>query len=336
MKTPLRRLLSRVIDYAGMFPPARHSLPEAWRNYVENGRTACAFMQRRFVCPAAGLVELAREIEASRPAAVEIAAVSRLPPGGDAAAAAKNEIKLLTQLSNRMRTSGIALDLSWELAVDWDASLAQPRVPGAPAEVSELSILLDDVTRQLRSEKLHVAELFVELPMREDEIDPPMRLTPAVERLAYRLHNCDNLLPRWSLKFRTGGPTARDVPSPQLLAGCIELCRGGRSAAFKCTAGLHHALRHYDAALGVWQHGFINVLVASVLSSAQQLPAPVLEELLQETSPAAFTFTDTELRWREHSATPAELDQARSRLMISFGSCSFDEPCQDLRDLAWL
>jgi hypothetical protein len=229
-----------------------------------------------------------------------------------------------------MRTSAIVLDLSWELAADWDAILAQPRVAGAPAEVSERSILFDEISRALRSQKLLLAELYVELPMREDAIEAPLKLTPAVERLAYRLQT------DWSLKFRTGGPTADDVPSPRLLADCIELCRGGRNAAFKCTAGLHHPLRHYDAALGAWQHGFINVLVASVLSFARQLPAPLLEQVLEETSPDAFMFTDAELHWREHSATLAEIDQARSQLMIAFGSCSFDEPCQDLADLGWL
>ncbi|MBI1900900.1 MAG: hypothetical protein HYS13_07285 [Planctomycetia bacterium] len=356
MKPSLRRLLERVIDYAGMFPPARLPLAEAWRKYVENGRSPCAFMQRRFICPAAGLLELAVEIEKSRPAAVEIAAVSRLPSEGDPAAAAKCETTLLLSFIDRMRAAAIAIDLCWEVSYEFPWELAAKLKPPQLKELWDRWSFLDDIDRELRAEPAY-RELYFEWPLARCE--QGFQTNFLAGRNALRYLRISGLPPSAAqsvsettargpqqqgaafeerrplrFKYRTGGPKAEDFPSAELLGLHVSNCQMG--IAFKCTAGLHHPLRHYDAALGVWQHGFINVLVASVLSSARQLPAPVLEELLEETSPAAFTFTDTKLRWREHSATLAEIDQARSRVMISFGSCSFDEPCQDLRELGWL
>jgi hypothetical protein len=47
-------------------------------------------------------------------------------------------------------------------------------------------------------------------------------------------------------KFRTGGAV---VPPVDVLAGRIVACHAGVPLGFKCTAGLHSAVRH---ALGLW------------------------------------------------------------------------------------
>src|SRR5437867_1479809 len=53
-----RAFMSGIIDYAGLFPPAKLPLEEAFRNYVRYRREADAWMLGRFVCPAARLKEL--------------------------------------------------------------------------------------------------------------------------------------------------------------------------------------------------------------------------------------------------------------------------------------
>ena len=77
-------------------------------------------------------------------------------------------------------------------------------------------------------------------------------------------------------------------------------------------------------------HGFINVFMAAALIGA------VDEELLLETSPKAFSFTDDSASWRSYSATTALLRGVRKEFAISFGSCSFEEPIADLQELGWL
>src|SRR5438045_204787 len=59
MTAGLRTLLAGIVDYAGLFPPARLPLEEAVRNFVRYGGESDAWMLGRFVLPAARLAELA-------------------------------------------------------------------------------------------------------------------------------------------------------------------------------------------------------------------------------------------------------------------------------------
>ena len=63
------------------------------------------------------------------------------------------------------------------------------------------------------------------------------------------------------LKFRTGGLDAAAYPSAEVLAGWIDAALD-RETPFKCTAGLHNAVRHTGED-GFEHHGFLNVLVAT-------------------------------------------------------------------------
>ena len=63
------------------------------------------------------------------------------------------------------------------------------------------------------------------------------------------------------LKFRTGGLEAAAFPPSEVLAGWIDAALD-RETPFKCTAGLHRAVRHTGED-GFEHHGFLNVLVAT-------------------------------------------------------------------------
>jgi hypothetical protein len=83
-------------------------------------------------------------------------------------------------------------------------------------------------------------------------------------------------------------------------------------------------------------HGFVNLTVAGVLAHAHGLNADEARLVLDDEEPAHFTFDDSGLRWRDLSATVSQIAAARLDAVVSFGSCSFDEPCADLRALGWL
>ena len=55
---------------------------------------------------------------------------------------------------------------------------------------------------------------------------------------------------RYRAKLRTGGVRAELFPSAAELAATLHACVA-RDVAFKCTAGLHHAVRHTDPATGL-------------------------------------------------------------------------------------
>lgn len=128
-----------------------------------------------------------------------------------------------------------------------------------------------------------------------------------------------------SLKFRTGGLSDDLFPTSSQLASCIEASLD-RELPFKCTAGLHHAVRHRDEATGFEHQGFLNVLLATRTS----LDGGGLEEVarvLDETDGAALASRLT--------ADPDVAARTR-RWFTSFGSCSVLEAHEDLVELGLL
>ena len=122
------------------------------------------------------------------------------------------------------------------------------------------------------------------------------------------------------LKFRTGGVTADGFPTPDELAACITASLD-RELAFKCTAGLHRAVRHTDEETGLEHHGFLNVLRATRAA----LDGDDATAVLSETDPARLL----------DGLDPTEMARTR-RWFTSFGSCSVLEPHDDLVELGLL
>ena len=125
------------------------------------------------------------------------------------------------------------------------------------------------------------------------------------------------------LKFRTGGLTADAFPTALRVAQWIDAALD-RETPFKCTAGLHNAVRHTAADTGFEHHGFLNVLVATRLLF-DGTPASGAVEALEERAPATLVAHATDL----------DLAGAR-RWFASYGSCSVTEPLDDLITLGLL
>jgi hypothetical protein len=130
----------------------------------------------------------------------------------------------------------------------------------------------------------------------------------------------------YAAKLRTGGLEAGLFPSADQIAAFITACLD-REVAFKCTAGLHNAVRHTAVDTGFEHQGFLNVLLATRASldgSSQDEVAALLENHDGEALAA--------------KASELSEDQALStrRWFTSFGSCSIDEPHHDLTALGLL
>jgi hypothetical protein len=119
------------------------------------------------------------------------------------------------------------------------------------------------------------------------------------------------------LKFRTGGLEADLFPTPETLAGWIDAALD-RETPFKCTAGLHHAIAHRDHETGFPHHGFLNVLLATRQAFDGATTAEVAT-LLADHYPNDLVAL----------ARTSDLAGAR-RWFVSFGSCSVQEPLDDL------
>jgi hypothetical protein len=138
-------------------------------------------------------------------------------------------------------------------------------------------------------------------------------------------------------KFRTGGLKPEMIPAVHDVAAFIVAC-AERRLPFKVTAGLHHAIRAphpltYDSdAPRVLMHGFLNVFLAAVFAWHGKR---TLEPILAETDSTAFRF-DERARWRDWSLDANQVREARQQFAHAVGSCSFEEPVQDLQALGLL
>lgn len=138
-------------------------------------------------------------------------------------------------------------------------------------------------------------------------------------------------------KFRTGGVRAALIPSPAQVAAF--LCRAAAARLpFKATAGLHHAIRsvrpltYAPDSERAPMHGFLNMFAAASFAWHGMEEARVTE-LLEETEADAFHFEDDGLEWRSHRLGTEQIRNARREFAHSFGSCSFEEPVGELREM---
>lgn len=175
----------------------------------------------------------------------------------------------------------------------------------------------------------------IELPLGPHRVGQVLgRLTELVEggRVVYLEipvgtvdeHHVHELAPTGvRLKLRTGGTSIEAFQSEAKLAVPILLCAAER-LAFKCTAGLHHAVRHRDFATFFEHHGFINVALAARVAAATGSHAAATA-VLAERDPAVLAAQVWDL-------TRADVQAIRA-MFSSFGTCSISDPIEDLQRL---
>lgn len=317
MTAGLRALLADVIDFAGLFPPAQLPLDQALRLYARYRDSQEAWMLARFICPSAKLQEIPpyrQELFATGAPLL----VSALGRGG------ANRDQFL---------EGLQTDLA-SIATFHEQMQGRGVVDAFEVKAAEEPILdaLCDLLEHQGPPRLHV---FLELSLTGDWLARTDRMIAEVGaftrgRLS-TLQRCAGI----GVKLRTGGLEAAAFPTSAQIAHVMYRCRL-EGVAMKATAGLHHPLRHRDAGLDVMMHGFLNMFTAGVLAHARGLEEPELKAVLDDQDPASFVFDNNGLRWKDRNASLEEIKAARRLSIVSFGSCSFDEPRDDLRGLGLL
>jgi len=142
-------------------------------------------------------------------------------------------------------------------------------------------------------------------------------------------------------KIRTGGLTAEAFPPIEKITRFMRVCLAA-NVPFKATAGLHHPLRavkpltyEADAPEGA-MNGFLNVFLAAAFLR-QGYQTKTINELLKDRRADNFLFTDNGVLWRQEDfISSLHIENLRLRSAISFGSCSFIEPIEDLQEIGLL
>ena len=293
----LRTLLGGIVDYAGLFPPAGLDMPAAVANYAAYRQGTDAWALGRFVLPAARLEAFEKAFEKEKEC--------------EAAPRAGAEPWRLSAL------------LGPDVAGDVERVRSFNGRNAGRAVIDALELTAHDLAALERAARSLPTgtEAYAELP-----VDADVRaLVVAAGRTGLRA------------KVRTGGVTADAFPTSAQLARFIAACVEA-GVPFKATAGLHHPLRAvyrftYEpgSATGT-MFGFLNVFLAAALLCAGG-PVSDAQALLEETDASAFDITDDAIAWRGHRFDVARLAAARG-LAVSFGSCSFREPIEELRAIS--
>ena len=299
----LRALLARSIDYAGMFPPCQLELEPSLKNQAQYLRTADAWMLSAFVLSVeqfgAGR-ELLTEFDPLHPLQV-----SALGPKTDNVAAFRAALAKTDGAIRSLSTHNVDL-----------------------VSVSQLEMFLPpDVDSQLLSE---ARSILGTLPTFWEA--PPDRAGQTIALVAELNSNADS--PTLGYKLRTGGVTADAFPTSEQIAQAL-VTPVTHQVPIKFTAGLHHPLRRYRDEVQTKMHGFLNVLGAAVLAAEHKWDSRQTTLMLEDENADSFSFTDEFFAWREWKIDVKRL-QDRRKFVTSFGSCSFDEPREDLRALGFL
>lgn len=290
----LTALLGGLVDYAGLFPPAKLPMEAAVEHYAGCANGEFNWMLGRFIVPVGRLAEFETAVVSPSVQRSKWSLSALL--GSDAAADIKQVLSFTQKHDPSISISSIELKV------------------GTPADIFGAHPLIPDDLAA-----------FFEIPFSAD-------VQGCILALKETAHNA---------KIRTGGETPEMIPPSASVAEFIFQCaRAG--VAFKATAGLHHPIRsvhrltYATDSLSATMHGFLNVFLAAAFLYNRTIDVDEATDLLNEDSPQAFLIDSESIGWRGYSLSREQIASARKNCSLSFGSCSFSEPVEDLQGLSLL
>jgi hypothetical protein len=303
----VRLLLDSVLDYAGLFPPAKLDMPTTVANYARFRRSGEAWMLARLIVP---VTQFPQFVDAADPLLPKTADLEGDEPWSmSVLVAPASDRQIVADLERIERFNARMEDREFSRAHGRAVIDTIETKAATPHEIDRaLEYVPDDIYA------------YFEVPVDGD-----------IRGLVTTMASLDT-----GAKIRTGGLTPDAHPTPAQVARFLKVCRAAE-VPFKATAGLHHPCRHLAKDVGCMQFGFLNVFVAGcLLWQDDAMSEAEIESVLVEENARAFDFTPTGLAWRRRFLKFDEIAAARERFAHSFGSCSFDEPVADLRALGLL
>jgi hypothetical protein len=319
-----RSFMNRIIDYAGMFPPAGLNLEEAFGNYAGYIKSEDEWMLSRFVCTIKTFENFFDKNNSARIILDEHKSdnwikFTILLSGGtntkEFYSNLENNLKLLRKFREENFESLSADSFEVKLPEEFHRKSAGK---GMLKFLDECSLIFNDLG-------FYGCRMFVEPPVNDNYGYLFEKLS---ETIAESVHAGGNA----GFKLRTGGVTAELFPSTEQVSFALKTCSIS-NIQFKATAGLHHPVRHYNESVKTKMHGFLNVFGAGILARANNLSLAEITNIIKDENPADFSFSENKFFWNDISADGIQIQDARTHFVTAFGSCSFDEPRDDLKAL---
>ncbi|MDE5415101.1 hypothetical protein [Alkalihalobacterium chitinilyticum] len=303
------QFFSNLIDYAGLFPPAKLPLEQSIQNYAAYQKDKDAWMLGHFIIPAGRLDELDPYLSLfSKNNPLPVSAIGQKTV---------NSEQCLKQLASELKSIHSFHDKHWEVAQVQVLELPLPPVIPNRQLLDKISSLIEN----------HQLQLFCEVTVPLNDEQWPQKMILTLNEIA--IHNNKGGL-RIGLKLRTGGVTANAFPTPHQVATVMHAC-AERDIPQKFTAGLHHPIRMYRDEVNTYMHGFLNIFTAGMLARTNAWSVDALAEVIADEDASHFTFTEEGARWQEYLVQVPDVNYLRQYALCSYGSCSFDEPRDDLK-----
>jgi hypothetical protein len=338
--------MTSIVDYAGLYPPAGLDMATTVRNWAGYASGPDAWMLGRLVIPVARLDEFAREAERFGPRWMVVAGPDSAPEPWRISALVGDkldaDIDRIFEFNRQYAPE------------DEPPPLGDAPQPGAPADRGDrgeraekpgaqapteaaAGILIDAIEVKATSAQQIDAAMHA-IP---EQLDPYIEV-PVSGDLRGLIAAMAGTGAR--AKVRTGGVTPEAIPSARDVAKFIFACAAA-DVPFKATAGLHHPIRaeygltYEKGCPRAPMFGYLNVFLAAAMIKAVgpgKLPIEELTQILEEANPAAFVFDKSGVTWRDRRVDLARLARVRESFATTFGSCSFEEPVNELRALGLL
>ena len=335
MKESLRTFMNGLIDYAGLFPPADLPLNEAIEEYVSQLKSNNSSMLSRFIIHTSKL----NDLEQFLPLFTDLDALrlSVLGGGGNSDDDYLNKITgNIADITKFREKHGEKIEIDV-------IECKMPSNSPSRKTMVEVTTLLNENGLTHYHEFLKLPEINMNYSTDVDESIWDEEIVPTVELLS-KMKNT-------GIKLRCGGVVKEAFPTVEQIAAMIQTCVIAE-VPMKFTAGLHHPIRHFAEEYDEYMHGFINTFGAGIFATT--FPKPnnlqekyrmfiLLSHMIDDQNAENFSFTNNSLIWKvgDDRDTEFEIDDekiktAREKSMISYGSCSFQEPIDDLSQLGWM
>jgi hypothetical protein len=295
--TSLRPFFTGIVDYAGLFPPAKLDMSAAVHAYAKYREGPDGDLLGNFVVGVGRLDELSACASALLPRDADPWKVSVIAPI-DNLTHSRSAIDHFNAIHSVQSKSGHAVCDTIELPVSSHDDIR-----------NAVAIFADDLST------------FLEVPTRSD---PAYLIAEIAETPA-------------SAKIRTGGTVGSAIPAPEHVLRFIRECvdKGvpfkATAGLHHAIRGRYPLTYEPNAPTGM-MFGYLNVFFAAAFCAAGSSVSAVLG-VLEETDPHAFRSDATGIWWKDHVVVEQQLTVVRQAVATSFGSCSFTEPVAEARDL---
>lgn len=294
----LQRLLSDIVDYAGLFPPAGLDMATTLANYHEYLTGNQSWMLGKIVVPLAKLDSF--ESTWAEHGYEARTSISLLPPPLD--------------------------DDGFSAAMK---RIAEFNAADIPHTIHAIEVRVSDPKAVARAEQVPSnVECYIEVPR-----DNQQAIIQAIRDFG---HPADVIAKIRTGGVKPEMiPSAEYVANFMIAckaAGIGFKATAGLHHPFRADYPLT-----YEAGCDVGRmHGFMNVFLGACLLDTHGIEHTELVEFLEMGSSGQFGISSAEIQWRDYKLSDADIQSARENFVRSFGSCSFTEPVEDLRSLSLL